>query len=52
MMPETQTYSHSLKLEETAEGVRISVHVYSNNQEQAIEEAFNTNLKGQNDRFS
>jgi hypothetical protein len=34
-----------LKLEETAKGLRISVHVYSNNQEQTIEEAFNTYLK-------
>jgi hypothetical protein len=40
--PEPVTYSHSLKLEETANGLRISVHVYSNNQEQAREEAFNT----------
>lgn len=45
MMSETQTFSHSLKLEETAKGVRIPVHVYSNNQEQAIQEAFNTYLK-------
>jgi hypothetical protein len=43
--PEPVIYSHSLKLEETAKGLRISVHVYSNNQEQAIEEAFNTYLK-------
>ena len=42
---ETQTYTHSLKLEETAKGIRISVHVYSNDQEMAIEEAFNTYLK-------
>jgi hypothetical protein len=34
-----------LKLEETAKGVRISVHVYSNNEEQVIEEAFTTYLK-------
>jgi hypothetical protein len=50
MMSETQTFSHSLKLEETGKGVRISVHVYSNDQEQAIEEAFNTYLKAQNNR--
>ncbi len=42
---EPVTYSHSLKLEETAKGLRISVHVYSNNEEQVIEEAFNTYLK-------
>ena len=44
-MSETQTFAHSLKLKETAKGVRISVHVYSNDQEQAIEEAFNTYQK-------
>jgi len=45
MMPENQSYTHSVKLEETAKGVRISVHVYANNEEQVIEEAFNTYLK-------
>ena len=44
MIPEPVTYLHSLKLEETTKGLRISVHVYSNDQEQAIEEAFNTYL--------
>jgi len=44
-MPENQSFTHSLKLEETAKGVRISVHVYANNEEQVIEEAFNTYLK-------
>jgi hypothetical protein len=43
--PEPVIYSHSLKLEETAKGLRISVHVYSNNQEQVIEEEFQTYLK-------
>jgi hypothetical protein len=42
---EGQIYTHSLKLEETAKGLRISVHVYTNDQEKAIEEAFNTYLK-------
>jgi len=37
-------FTHSSKLEETVKGVRISVHVYSNNQEQVIEEALNTYL--------
>jgi hypothetical protein len=32
-------------MEETAEGLRISIHVYSDNQKQAIEEAFNTYVK-------
>jgi hypothetical protein len=44
-MPEASTYSHSSKLEETAKGLRISVHVYSNNQEQVIQESFETYLK-------
>jgi hypothetical protein len=34
-----------IKIEDSAKGLRISVHVYSNNQEQAIEETFNTYLK-------
>ncbi len=33
------------KSEETAKGVRISVNVYSNNQEDLIEETLNTYLK-------
>ena len=45
MMSETPTFSHSLKLEETAKGVRISVHVYANDHEKTIEEAFNMYLK-------
>ena len=45
MMPEPVTYLHSLKLEETAKGLIVSVHVYSNDQEQAIREAFQTYLK-------
>lgn len=45
MMSETQTFSHSLKLEETAKGIRISVHVYANDHEKAIEESFNMYLK-------
>ena len=45
MMSEPVTFLHSLKLEETTKGLRTSVHFYSNDQEQAIEEAFNTYLK-------
>ena len=41
MIPETPSYSHSLKLEGNLKGVRISVHVYPNGLEKAIEEAFN-----------
>jgi hypothetical protein len=44
-MPETPQYSHSLKLEETAKGLLISVHVYANHRGTAIEEAFTTYLK-------
>jgi len=38
------TYTHSLKLEETAKGIRISIHVYVNDQQTVIEEAFRTYL--------
>ena len=44
-MPEQPAYSHSLKLEETAKGVRISVHIYANSSGEAIEQAFQTYLK-------
>ena len=43
-MPEQPAYSHSLKLEETAKGLRISVHIYAMTSAEAIEEAFNTYL--------
>ena len=39
------TYTHSIKLEETAKGIRISVHVYANDTETVIEQTFNTYLK-------
>ena len=47
MMPEfpALTYTHSLKLEETAKGIRLSVHVYANDQETVIEQTFQTYLK-------
>ncbi len=38
-------YTHSLKLEETAKGLRISVHVYTSDKETAINEAFATYLE-------
>ena len=41
----TTYYTHSLKLEETAKGIRISVHVYANNQEDVIQETFETYKK-------
>jgi hypothetical protein len=35
-------YTHSIKLEDTAKGIRISVHVYANNRQTALTEALNT----------
>ena len=43
-MPLEPAYSHSLKLEETAKGFRISVHIYAHNTAEALEEAFKTYL--------
>ncbi len=44
-MPEQPIYSHSLKLEETAKGVRISVHIFAMSSGEAIEQAFQTYLR-------
>ena len=44
-MPEPVIYSHSIKIEDTAKGIRLSVHVYANSTGEAIEQAFNTYLK-------
>ena len=38
-------YTHSVKIEDTAKGIRLSVHVYANTSGEAIEQAFNTYLK-------
>ncbi len=38
-------FTHSLKVEDTAKGIRISVHVYTNDQATAIEQVFQTYLK-------
>lgn len=35
-------FTHSVKIEETAKGIRISVHVYTNDQQKAIQQAFDT----------
>ncbi len=43
-MPLEPAFSHSLKLEETAKGLRISVHIYAHNTAEALEEAFKTYL--------
>jgi len=44
MMSDQQTaeaiYTHSLKLEETAKGIRIHVHVYATDRQTALTEAF------------
>jgi hypothetical protein len=44
-MPEQPQYTHSIKIEDTAKGIRLSVHVYANTSGEAIEQAFNTYLK-------
>lgn len=44
-MPEQPVYSHSIKIEDTAKGIRLSIHVYANTSGEAIEQAFNTYLK-------
>jgi hypothetical protein len=44
-MPEQPIYSHSIKIEDTAKVIRLSVHVYANSTGEAIEQAFNTYLK-------
>jgi len=44
-MPETPVYSHSIKIEDTAKGIRLSVHVYANSTGEAIEQAFTMYLK-------
>ena len=38
-------FTHSLKLEESAKDVRISVHVYTNGRDTAINEAIATYLE-------
>ena len=44
-MPENPQYTHSIKIEDTAKGIRLSVHVYANDRGTAIEEAFTMYLK-------
>jgi len=41
-IPQLQTYTHSVKIEETAKGIRISVHCYANDRETAIAEVIET----------
>jgi hypothetical protein len=40
-IPVTQ-FTHSIKVEETAKGLRISVHVYGNNEDETIESVLRT----------
>ena len=44
-MPENPQYTHSIKIEDTAKGIRLSVHVYANSTGEAIEQVFSTYLK-------
>jgi hypothetical protein len=41
-IPTVTQYTHSVKLEETAQGLRIHVHVYANDRETAINQAIQT----------
>ena len=38
-MPDQPVYSHSIKIEDTTKGIRLSVHVYANTTGEAIEQA-------------
>jgi hypothetical protein len=38
-------YTHSIKIEDTAKGIRISVHVYSNDRQTALKEVIETYLE-------
>ena len=44
-MPEQPQYTHSIKIEDTAKGIRLSVHVYANSTVEAIDQAFTMYLK-------
>ena len=44
-LPTLQQFSHSIKVEETAKGLRIHVHVYGNNEDETIESALRTYTK-------
>ncbi len=39
-LPTLQQYSHSLKISDTAKGVRFDVHVWANSTDIAIDQAF------------
>jgi uncharacterized protein (TIGR02271 family) len=44
-LPILQQFSHSIKVEETAKGLRIHVNVYGNNEDETIESALRTYTK-------
>jgi hypothetical protein len=46
-MPEQPQYTHFIKIEDTAKGIRLSVHVYANSTGEAIEQAFHYVPKSQ-----
>jgi hypothetical protein len=48
---EGATYPYSIKLTETAKGIRIDVHIYAMEQEAVIKEAFETYLKAKEMAF-
>ena len=39
-IPTLQQYSHSLKISDTAKGVRFDVHVWANSSDIAVDQAF------------
>jgi DNA gyrase/topoisomerase IV subunit B len=38
-------FTHSIKIEDTAKGIRISIHVYTNDRQTAINEVIETYLE-------
>jgi len=44
-IPNLVQYTHSVKIEDSAKGIRISVHVYTNNKDAAIDEVIKTYLE-------
>ena len=39
-IPTLQQYSHSLKITDTAKGVRFDIHVWANSSDVAVDQAF------------
>ena len=38
-------YTHSIKIEDTAKGIRLSIHVYANDRQTALKEVIETFLE-------